>query len=143
MEDLVPDDWLSVTFNPVTWVRALVTWMIAPIICAIWWLIVPADGWGSIWDRIRDVWENHGALAPFRSMATINFSSSCLPADFGTLSIGAAELEVGELDVGLCENLYIVLIWVVMLGLAVIGVSRSVLMSIAEVKVHMATSGKS
>lgn len=123
MESQIGDDWSHITFNPITWVRALVYYVTAPIICALWWLVVPAGGLDSLWDLFSEPLEDSALIASLRVFVDEwEWNGGCAPVDFGD-PLGAVGPSLGEIDVGMCGNLVIGLVWTVLLGLAVLGMA--------------------
>lgn len=112
-------EWGGVTMNPVTWVRAILQWVWAPIYCALWWFFVPGDGFGGLWDDFRELWEESDILQPIRGfMAGIGdgAGAACLPVNIGPLGGNAS------VDVLQCNNIAIQWVWNVVIGLGFLGV---------------------
>jgi hypothetical protein len=123
MESQIGDDWSEVTFNPVTWVRAIIYYVTAPIICALWWLVVPAGGLDSLWDLFLEPLEDSELIASLRVFVDEwEWNGGCAPVNFGD-PLGDVGPSLGAIDVGMCGNLVIALVWTVLLGLAVLGMA--------------------
>lgn len=124
MDDSFLDkDWGEVTWNPITWVRAVVYWMVSPIICAIWWLLVPQGGFGTIIDIFKEAFDDSPMMEALGSIADgFTWNSGCAPYDFGD-PLGDMGPALGVIDVGMCGNLVIAVVWVALLGLAVLGMA--------------------
>jgi hypothetical protein len=124
MEDQVDSDWGEVTYNPVTWVRALIYYFTAPIICALWWLFVPSGGFGPLWDDIMAMVDDSDLLQPVQTfMSSISVSEGgCAPVPMGTIM----GVTIGDVDVGMCQFVLLQFVWTIILGFAVLSMFRSV-----------------
>lgn len=125
VDDMTEGAWDDVNINPVTWVRALIQYMVSPIICALWWLFVPEDGWFFFLDRFRTIFDESPVLAPFRAFAenlTVDVTA-CMPVDLPDVG----PIVTPSIDVAMCGNPIVMMVWGVAIALGLLAVAKEVL----------------
>lgn len=111
----------------------IVKWAVAPIICAVYWIVVPPDGWAAEWAMLSDsVGELPAFQAFFGAVGSISFEDlGCQPLDFrpqvGNLRFGDASI-----DFALCDSYPLRLVWFFFIGLGVLGVLYSAVKSVTK-----------
>jgi hypothetical protein len=111
----------------------IVKWAVAPIICAVYWIVVPPDGWEAEWAMLSEsVGELPAFQAFFGAVGSIAFEDlGCQPLDFrpqvGNLRFGDASI-----DFALCDSYPLRLVWFFFIGLGVLGVLYSAVKSVTK-----------
>lgn len=118
--------WDEVTWNPLTWVRAILQWVWAPIFCALWWAFVPPGGAQSLADPFVEMWDDAELLAPVRAFAAnVEPSRNCTPFPW---------TEGVTIDLAQCENDTVQAVWSVVLFLGLVGVCFSIFRNAANLR---------
>ena len=133
MEDQTADAAIDNNWSFGSVASYIVKWAVAPIICAVYWIVVPPDGWSAEWAMLSDsVGELPAFQAFFGAVGSIAFEDlGCQPLDFRP-QVGNLRFGDGAIDFALCDSYPLQLVWFFFIGLGVLGVLYSGVKSITK-----------
>ena len=126
MDDQLEGNQVTVGWDFGQLVTYVVRWMVAPIICAVYWLVVPPGGWGALWDMFAGGFAELPVYAAFNdAISSLSFDElGCQTLDFRP-QIGAYRFGSASIDVALCTSFPLQLVWYFFIGLGTLGVLYS------------------
>ena len=143
MEDQLAGNDVSVGWDFWQGVKYVVRWMVAPIICAVFWLVVPPGGWGALWDMFAGGFAELPVYAAFTdAISSLAFDElGCQTLDFRP-QIGAYRFGSASIDVALCTSFPLQLVWYFFIGLGTLGVLYSGVRSLTSLSHRVSSEPK-
>jgi len=123
----------GVTFNPITWVKAIISFVWVPMWCLVLWIFWPTLGWDGEFSRFKSWWDSSTVLAPLRAITSFTASAgSCSSMHLGTLHVGGQSVDLEDVDVGGCDYAVVRTLWNIMLGLGALGMAYDLVQSVSS-----------